>query len=75
MAKFVYKTPAHQWQTINHFTSDESRWIRSPSSVLFIHEKLGVKQVVLNALVRLTFVLYFYSRQGPRGWSPKDYLL
>jgi len=42
-----------------NFTADESRWIRSPSSVLFIHEKLGVKQVVLNASVKLTFILYF----------------
>jgi len=42
-----------------NFTADESRWIRSPSSALFIHEKLGVKQVVLNALFKLTFILYF----------------
>jgi len=62
---------------INHLTfitADESRWIRSPSSAFFIHEKLGVKQVVLNALIKLTFILYFYSRQGPRGRSPRDYL-
>jgi len=30
--------------------ADESRWIRSPSSAVFIHEKRGAKQVVLNAL-------------------------
>ena len=39
-----------------------------------VHERLGVKQVVLNALIRLTFILYFKSKQGPRGWSPKGYL-
>jgi len=40
--------------------ADESRWIRSPSSAVFIHEKRGAKQVVLNALVKLTFILYFF---------------
>jgi len=24
-----------------------------------VHERLGVKQVVLNALIKLTFILYF----------------
>jgi len=26
-----------------NFAADESRWIRSPSSALIIHEKLGAK--------------------------------
>ena len=25
-------------------------------------------------LINLTFILYFKSKQGPRGWSPKGYL-
>jgi len=56
------KTMMFVWtsETQIYFAADESRWIRCPSSALPIHEKLGAKQVMLNALFKLTFILYFF---------------
>ena len=45
---------------LQHFAADDSRWTRCPSSEYPSTRDSVQKQVMLNALWQLTFILYFY---------------
>jgi len=42
------------------FAADDSRWTQCPSSGYPSTRDSVQKQVMLNALLKLTFILYFY---------------